>query len=131
VGRVLRQLGDEHEARDDHHRATHAEQPRDDAREQAEQRDQGPRHGSCPFPQPPPPGVSMRRTSPVANRSAVLDGSDSPFNRFLPAPPADPPAAPAGPWRRRSDTSVASIGASASNSRTTPSPPSHHPPPPH
>src|SRR6266516_3976136 len=94
--RVLRHATDEHEPGDDHNRAADAEQPRDDARQQAEQRYQHPRHGSCPFPQPPPPGVSMRRTSPVANRSAVLDGSDSPFNRFLPTSPANPPAAPAG-----------------------------------
>ena len=72
---VLRQLGDEHEAGDDHDRAADAEQPRDDAREQAEQRDQSPRHGSCPFPQPPPPGVSMRRTSPATNRIVVFDAS--------------------------------------------------------
>ncbi len=75
VCRVLRQLGDQHEARNDDDRAAHAEQPRDDAREKPEQRDENPRHVCCPFPQPPPPGVSMRRISPAFSRIVVFDAS--------------------------------------------------------
>src|SRR6267142_5589170 len=127
---MLRHLGDENEAGDDDDRAPHAEQSRDHTCKQAEQCVQNPCHTLCPFPQPPPPGVSMRSTSPARSCKVAFEGIASPFSRFAPAAPAPPPAPPAGPWRRRSVSSVASIGASASNSRTTPSPPAHSPFPP-
>src|SRR5207247_6424384 len=98
---------------------------------ESQQRHQHPRHGlPSGLPQAPPPGVSMRNTSPGERRRAAFAGSGEPLRRFAPLLPSPPPAAPRGPCRRRSVSKVASIGVSASNSRITPSPPAHVPTPP-
>src|SRR5207245_4455987 len=140
VRRVLRQLQEQHQRRHDHDRSPDAEQPRHHARHQADQRHQHPGHRSSPCcgwacpspssPHPPPPGVSMRSASPGTSDTLTLDPSATPFNIVAPGAPSRPPAAPRGPRRRRSARIPASIGASASNSRTTPSPPLHCPTPP-
>src|SRR5439155_22762354 len=119
-----------YDAGNDHHRAASAVETRDQPGHQPHPRHERPSHLSSPFPQPPPPGVSMRRTSPEASRSVVFDGRRAPLRRLDPGAPSSPPAAPAGPCLRRSVSRVASMGASASNSLTTPSPPAHLPFPP-
>src|SRR5213076_351426 len=93
---------------------------------EADQTHPHPVHGAspcCGFPHAPPPGVSMRSTSPGASSVFTLDATGVPFKIVRPAAPCPPSAAPAGSWRRRSASTLSSIGASASNSRTTPSPP--------
>src|SRR5206468_4845098 len=121
------------QAGDDQHRPAHAEQAGDDSRRQSEQRDHQIVHRtSSPvgLPQAPPPGVSIRSTSPGCSPTAVLAASGAPFSRLRPGAPSPPPAAPRGPWRRRSLRRLASAGANASISRMTPVPPAAAPLPP-
>lgn len=61
------------------------------------------------FPQPPPPGVSMRRTSPARSSTVPLsssrwarDSSPPGSSQFSPVAPGSPPARPHGRLRRRS-----------------------------
>src|SRR5213078_3880176 len=131
--RVLGQSEEEHETRNDEDGASDAEQPGYHAGREADQTHQHPVHHASPcsgFPHAPPPGVSMRSTSPGWSSVLTLDATGVPFKIVRPAAPCPPPAAPAGSWRRRSASTLSSIGANASNSRTTPSPPAHHPTPP-
>src|SRR5207253_7942712 len=123
----------------DHDRPPDAEHARHHPPHQADQNHEQPRHCLSPRsesspppppPQPPPPGVSTRNTSPGSSDTLTLGARGTPFKSVRPRAPSRPPAAPRGAWRRRSARMLASIGASASNSRTTPSPPRHWPPPP-
>src|SRR5207253_1479342 len=130
---VLGQPGKKHEARNDEDGAPDPEQPGYHAGREADQTHQHPVHRASPcsgFPHAPPPGVSMWSTSPGASSVFTLDATGVPFKIVRPAAPCPPSAAPAGSWRRRSASTLSSIGASASNSRTTPSPPAHRPTPP-
>src|SRR5262245_63742271 len=129
---MLGQLGDEHETRDDDHRAAHTKEPGDDTRQESEQGDQEPRHVFLPFPQAPPPGVSTRRTSPATSRSVVFDASALPLIEFSPGAPSAPapPPPPPGPGAPRPARPVAPPGAGASNPRVPPPPPSPSPFPP-
>src|SRR5262249_46898825 len=45
----------------------------------------------CQTPQPPPPGVSIVTTSPVASRRLVFAGTSSPFTKLRPGRPEPPP----------------------------------------
>src|SRR6267143_459215 len=131
--RVLIELEEQHQTRHDQDRPTDAEQPGEDARREPQQAHQDVRdHRSLlsGVPQPPPPGVSIRSTSPGTSRTAPFAGSGRSLSKFRPIAPSPPPPAPRGAWRRRSVSRLTSQEASASNSRTTPSPPTHRPAPP-
>src|SRR6267378_7757401 len=131
--RVWGQLHEQHQGGHDHDRSPDAKQARHHAPHQADEPHEHPRHRMSPrsgLPQPPPPGVSTRSTSPDASDTLTLGASATPFKSVRPGSPSRPPAAPRGACRRRSARMLASIGASASNSRITPSPPGHRPTPP-
>jgi hypothetical protein len=81
-------------------------------------------------PQPPPPGVSMRRTSPAFIRSVHLSASRSAHaslppgrSQFSPGAPGSPPARPYGRDTRRSVMRLTVTSSSMSTSRSIPSPP--------
>ena len=87
-------------------------------------------HAGVGGPKPPPPGVSMRTTSPASRSSVALAGTSRPLTRLRPGRPGSPPAAPVGARSRRSLRSERRHASSTRSSRTTPSPPWKRPPPP-
>src|SRR6266508_2893444 len=80
-------------------------------------------------PNPPPPGVSIVRTSPAARSRLILAGSGSPFRRLRPGAPSPPPRSPCGACARRSLMIDRRQSSRTRSSRTTPSPPRCRPPP--
>ena len=88
-------------------------------------------------PKPPPPGVSIRITSPARTRTVHLsaslvacDSSPPGSSQFSPAAPAAPPSTPHGCDTRRSVISETVASSSTSRSRSMPSPPRAAPAPP-
>src|SRR6202043_4070624 len=86
------------------------------------------------LPQPPPPGVSIRRMSPALALNAHFPGSGVVFplltSSFLPRFPSNPPFRPYGPRSRRSLKIATCVAVSSSISRMIPSPPRNFPAPP-
>lgn len=87
-------------------------------------------------PHPPPPGVSIRSTSPARTRMVHLSGSRSarlsspPGNsQFSPGAPGPPPASPQGRDIRRSVIKLTVTSSSINRSRSIPSPHPAAPPP--
>src|SRR5437899_10790760 len=100
--RVRRQPHEEHQGGHNHDRSPDTEQARHHTSHQANESHEHPRHplsprsGLPPAPQPPPPGVSRRNTSPAARDTLTLGPSGAPFQQVDPRRPSRPPAAP--PW---------------------------------
>jgi hypothetical protein len=88
-------------------------------------------------PQPPPPGVSIRRTSPAlswivhfSGRRSARASSPDDRSQFSPGAPGPPPARPHGCDTRRSVMSDTVASSSTWRSRSMPSPPADRPAPP-
>ena len=88
-------------------------------------------------PHPPPPGVSIRTTSPaetrivhLSGRRSAHDSSPSGSSQFSPTAPGPPPARPHGWLTRRSVMSDTVTSSSIRRSRSMPSPLGAEPTPP-